>query len=60
MIEVDYSEKMLCDSCYVDYKRTLYDIWIDGECIVTLCDNCIDKLMEQIEILKGRDNNRQK
>ena len=56
MIEVDYSEHSLCDSCCVDYKKDkldLYDIWIDGECMVTLCDDCIDKMVKEIKILKG-------
>lgn len=53
---IDYSEHDLCDNCCIDYKKDkldLYDIWIEGERMITLCDNCIDKMMKKIKILKG-------
>ena len=55
-MDIDYSEHALCDNCCVDYKKNdlnLYDIWIDGECIVTLCDVCINKMMGRVETLRG-------
>lgn len=58
MIEVDYSEHSLCDNCCVDYKKNkldLYDIWINGECVVTLCDDCINKINEMIAYINKEE-----
>lgn len=55
-MDIDYSERALCDNCYVDYRKNdfnLYDIWIDGECMITLCDGCINKVMEKVGTLRG-------
>lgn len=57
MIEIDYSEHSLCDNCCVDYKKEklyLYDIWIDGECVITLCTNCLDDTFKQIKELEDK------
>lgn len=57
MIEVDYSEFSRCDSCNSSFTNiTIYDIWIDGDCRLSLCEECILDMMEQVKELKKEEN----